>query len=348
MELPRRSPTIYSSTWPGRSATSTRCGPAHRSRHQLPPPAGDARGLPPATTRRSASSSPARGRSTASPEYLPVDERHPIRPVDVNGINKLAGEGYHVLYNNVYGIRTPVLRLTNTYGPRHAGQGRSPDLSGHLDSAGCWKARRSRCSATARSCATSPTSTTRSTLPAAPAPSDAANGQVFNVGSRRGRSVCRELAELLIARRRRRQLRAGAVPAGAQGDRHRRLLQRFLAHPPKSLAGCRGFACTRGCSARSTTSRGTARITGTPIHDRDERLQRGAGHAARGHDGRRRPGARLGLVCARPRVRAIRVELGGDLRRRALRRLRQRARRHRARFFAPWTSAPATRWSPPG
>jgi UDP-glucose 4-epimerase len=52
------------------------------------------------------------------PESLPVDERHPVRPVDVNGINKVAGEGYHVVYNNVYGIRTSVLRLTNTYGPR--------------------------------------------------------------------------------------------------------------------------------------------------------------------------------------------------------------------------------------
>lgn len=51
------------------------------------------------------------------PDYLPVDERHPIRPVDVNGINKLAGEWYHLLYNNVYGIRSSVLRLTNTYGP---------------------------------------------------------------------------------------------------------------------------------------------------------------------------------------------------------------------------------------
>jgi UDP-glucose 4-epimerase len=51
-------------------------------------------------------------------EQLPVDERQPPNPVDVNGINKLAGERYHVLYNNVYGIRTSVLRLTNTYGPR--------------------------------------------------------------------------------------------------------------------------------------------------------------------------------------------------------------------------------------
>jgi UDP-glucose 4-epimerase len=51
------------------------------------------------------------------PDYLPVDELHPIRPVDVNGINKLAGEWYHLLYNNVYGIRACALRLTNTYGP---------------------------------------------------------------------------------------------------------------------------------------------------------------------------------------------------------------------------------------
>lgn len=52
------------------------------------------------------------------PDYVPVDERHPLHPTDVNGINKMAGEWYHILYNNVYGIRTCVLRLTNTYGPR--------------------------------------------------------------------------------------------------------------------------------------------------------------------------------------------------------------------------------------
>lgn len=52
------------------------------------------------------------------PKYLPVDESHPIRPVDVNGINKLAGEQYHLLYHDVYGLRTTALRLTNTYGPR--------------------------------------------------------------------------------------------------------------------------------------------------------------------------------------------------------------------------------------
>jgi nucleoside-diphosphate-sugar epimerase len=51
------------------------------------------------------------------PDYLPVDESHLLRPVDVNGINKMAGEWYHILYNNVYGINACALRLTNTYGP---------------------------------------------------------------------------------------------------------------------------------------------------------------------------------------------------------------------------------------
>ena len=52
------------------------------------------------------------------PDYLPVDERHVVHPTDVNGINKMAGEWYHLLYNNVYGVRACSLRLTNTYGPR--------------------------------------------------------------------------------------------------------------------------------------------------------------------------------------------------------------------------------------
>ncbi len=52
------------------------------------------------------------------PDYLPVDEKHPQHPTDVNGINKMAGEWYHILYNNVYSIRASSLRLTNTYGPR--------------------------------------------------------------------------------------------------------------------------------------------------------------------------------------------------------------------------------------
>jgi UDP-glucose 4-epimerase len=52
------------------------------------------------------------------PDFLPVHEGHILHPTDVNGINKMAGEWYHILYSNVYGIRTCALRLTNTYGPR--------------------------------------------------------------------------------------------------------------------------------------------------------------------------------------------------------------------------------------
>lgn len=52
------------------------------------------------------------------PQYLPLDESHLQHPTDVNGVNKLAGEWYHIVYFNAYGLRTSSLRLTNTYGPR--------------------------------------------------------------------------------------------------------------------------------------------------------------------------------------------------------------------------------------
>jgi UDP-glucose 4-epimerase len=61
------------------------------------------------------------------PKSLPVDETHLLNPTDVNGINKISGEFYHLVYHSVYGIRASSLRLTNTYGPRqlirHARQG---------------------------------------------------------------------------------------------------------------------------------------------------------------------------------------------------------------------------------
>ena len=61
------------------------------------------------------------------PTRLPVDENHLLNPTDVNGINKVSGEMYHLVYHSVYGIRACSLRLTNTYGPRqlirHARQG---------------------------------------------------------------------------------------------------------------------------------------------------------------------------------------------------------------------------------
>ncbi|MEI4801447.1 NAD-dependent epimerase/dehydratase family protein [Bacillus sp. NPDC077411] len=52
------------------------------------------------------------------PQYLPVDESHPLNPTDINGINKLAAEQYYSLYAKIYGLKTVSLRLTNTFGPR--------------------------------------------------------------------------------------------------------------------------------------------------------------------------------------------------------------------------------------
>jgi UDP-glucose 4-epimerase len=52
------------------------------------------------------------------PDSLPVSEKHLVRPTDVNGINKAAGEYYHLVYNNVFGVRACSLRLTNVFGPR--------------------------------------------------------------------------------------------------------------------------------------------------------------------------------------------------------------------------------------
>jgi UDP-glucose 4-epimerase len=52
------------------------------------------------------------------PRYLPVDEDHPVEPVDVNGITKHATEQLHLLYHEVYGMRASAVRLTNVFGPR--------------------------------------------------------------------------------------------------------------------------------------------------------------------------------------------------------------------------------------
>jgi UDP-glucose 4-epimerase len=52
------------------------------------------------------------------PSSLPVTEHHLVQPTDVNGINKAAGEYYHLVYNSVFGVRACSLRLTNVYGPR--------------------------------------------------------------------------------------------------------------------------------------------------------------------------------------------------------------------------------------
>lgn len=64
------------------------------------------------------------------PKYLPVDEKHPLLPVDVNGINKLAAENYYSLYSRVHGIKCVSLRLTNSYGPRQHLRGNTQGFVG--------------------------------------------------------------------------------------------------------------------------------------------------------------------------------------------------------------------------
>ena len=124
------------------------------------------------------------------PQFVPVTEDHPLVPVDVNGINLIAGESYHLLYHDVYGIRAASLRLTNTYGPhllmKHGRQGFITmfirlALEGED---------RSRSSATAASCATSPTSPTPSTRSCAPALTDEAYGQRAERRRASSRSRC--------------------------------------------------------------------------------------------------------------------------------------------------------------
>lgn len=64
------------------------------------------------------------------PKYLPVDEKHPTNPIDVNGINKLAAERYFTLYSDIYGMHTVSLRLTNSYGPRQHISGETQGFTG--------------------------------------------------------------------------------------------------------------------------------------------------------------------------------------------------------------------------
>ena len=130
-------------------------------------------------------------------EKLPVNEDHPQRPTDVNGINKMAGEWYHILYNNVYGIRACSLRLTNTYGPRHDMRtSRQGVLSWFIRLALDGKEIQLFGGGAQERDFNYVDDVVEAFLLAAA--SDAANGQVFNVGSGAATSL-RQAAELAIA-----------------------------------------------------------------------------------------------------------------------------------------------------
>lgn len=130
------------------------------------------------------------------PECLPVTENHLLRPVDANGINKMAGEWYHILYNNAFGVTACALRLTNTYGPRMRVKDARQTFLGFWirrliegKPFEVWGGRQLRDF-------TFIDDAVEALLLAAG--SDTANGNVFNLGGDRVISL-RELADLLVA-----------------------------------------------------------------------------------------------------------------------------------------------------
>ena len=138
------------------------------------------------------------------PRYLPVDEAHPIDPVDVNGINKMAGEWYHLLYGRVYGLRVTRAAADQHVRPAHARAGRPADLPRDLDQAGARRrgaARLRRRQPAAR--LRLRRRRRRALLPRGHVATDAI-GEVFNLGGPARTSASRSSPSSLVATRRRR------------------------------------------------------------------------------------------------------------------------------------------------
>ena len=59
------------------------------------------------------------------PQYLPVDEKHPLAPESIYAVHKLAVENYHLIYGKLYGLKATILRISNPFGPFQPGEGRA-------------------------------------------------------------------------------------------------------------------------------------------------------------------------------------------------------------------------------
>jgi UDP-glucose 4-epimerase len=130
------------------------------------------------------------------PRYLPVDEQHPVYAVDINGVNKAAGEAYHRIYGVVHGLRVCRLRLTNTYGPRmRVRDARQTFLGVWIRSVLCGEEFEVWGAGSQRRDLLYVDDAVRAFLLAAAAPE--ADGDLFNVGVAASVSLT-ELAELLI------------------------------------------------------------------------------------------------------------------------------------------------------
>ena len=268
------------------------------------------------------------------PDHLPVDETHLVRPTDINGINKVAGEYYHLVYNNVFGVRACSLRLTNIYGPRqlvrHNRQGfigwfvrlvvedKEIQIFGdglqlrdfvYVDDAA---------DAFLRAGAT-----------------DAVNGQVFNVGGAQPISHL-ELVDAADRDRRHRRLPPGRVAAREEGHRHRQLLRRLDALPRRRPAGSRRRRCATGWRRRSRTIDehlpalpgliGRAAAAHASVPSRPVPVA-AARRRSPGDRRRHRARPRSRLVHPRPRAAGVRTGARGRLRHRGRGRRRHRHRR---------------------
>ena len=255
------------------------------------------------------------------PDSLPVDESQLVRPTDVNGINKAAGEYYHLVYNNVFGVRACSLRLTNVYGPRqlikHNRQGfigwfirlaiedRPIQIYGDGSQLRDFVYVDDAADAFLRAGA-----------------DDRCNGEVFNVGGDDAGQPSR--ADDAARRDRRDPGRVEYVdwPADEEGDRHRQLLRRLDEVQADDRLGA---ARARSPTACATPSRSTARTSSEYVGAGGGSARDAAAHSVhdaraarrRGRSPRRdRSRRRARLVRARARGRGVRIRVRrGDGRR---------------------------------
>jgi hypothetical protein len=195
------------------------------------------------------------------PDSLPVTEGHLVRPIDVNGINKAAGENYHLLYNNVFKVRACSLRLTNVYG-RGSSSAQPPGLHRLVHPPG---ARRTRDSDLRRRLADARLRLRRRRGGRVPARGRVGRLQRPGVQRRRlGAHLAQGLVALLID-----VAGAGSVATchgrREEGDRHRQLLRRLARFrtPSGWEPACR---CATGFAERSRTTRLRARYLDDPRH----------------------------------------------------------------------------------
>ena len=178
----------------------------------------------------------------------------------MNGINKAAGEWYHLLYGDVYGIRTSVLRLTNTYGPRmRVRDARQTFLGIWIRQALADEEILIYGDGSQRRDLTYVDDAVAAFLLAAAR--EEAAGRVFNLGGD-GHVSLLELGETLTRIAGSGRIRLVPFPERPQGDRHRRLLRRLLGDRERARLAPGGRRSRRGSRGRSSTTASTATRTG--------------------------------------------------------------------------------------